>query len=305
MGSTSRPPRWKIISMRYFSALSTEFIAWLRREVEAGRKRPRTLAYYQDQLRGALRILGHMEVERITALDVSMATTSWHSLQALQRLFNWAVEMGVLPTSPAARLKLPQLGQRERILSPEEQARCLRAARGTARLILLFQRETLARPGEPRALVWRQYRPQERCFALRQFKAKDRRKDRARYRFLLLTPRAYRLVERLRRRAELVGLAGPEDPVFLTARGTAWSAEALRSQVRRICDRVGIPMVDGENVVPYTFRHTAATHATANGVADRLLADLMGHTSTRTTARYQHLQLDHLRAGLERATRRR
>src|SRR6185295_4351794 len=52
----------------------------------------------------------------------------------------------------------------------------------------------------------------------------------------------------------------------------------------------------GETIVPYTFRHTAATLASAAGVRDRLLADALGHTETSTTARYQHLATEHIRA---------
>lgn len=54
----------------------------------------------------------------------------------------------------------------------------------------------------------------------------------------------------------------------------------------------------GENFVPYTLRHTFATLATAAGIRDRLLADALGHTETATTARYQHLSVEHVRAAL-------
>jgi len=56
---------------------------------------------------------------------------------------------------------------------------------------------------------------------------------------------------------------------------------------------------DTEKVVAYTVRHSTATIAAAAGVRDRMLADIMGHASTRTTARYQHLQVSHLRDAFE------
>jgi integrase len=59
------------------------------------------------------------------------------------------------------------------------------------------------------------------------------------------------------------------------------------------------PDANGENVVAYTFRHTAATRACTSGVPDPVLADLMGHTSTDTTRRYQHPQLDHLAKAIQ------
>ena len=36
-------------------------------------------------------------------------------------------------------------------------------------------------------------------------------------------------------------------------------------------------------------RHSYATAAVASGVSDRRLADLMGHTTSKTTQRYIHL----------------
>jgi site-specific recombinase XerD len=69
----------------------------------------------------------------------------------------------------------------------------------------------------------------------------------------------------------------------------------------RLRDKVGLgPDENGEQVVAYTMRHTSATRASARGVRDRVLAELMGHTSTTTTQRYQHLQADHLAEAIKR-----
>ena len=64
------------------------------------------------------------------------------------------------------------------------------------------------------------------------------------------------------------------------------------------------PDANGENVVAYTLRHTAATRACTSGVPDRVLADLMGHTSTDTTRRYQHPRLDDLARAIRQANTR-
>lgn len=68
--------------------------------------------------------------------------------------------------------------------------------------------------------------------------------------------------------------------------------------------RAGIaPDQNGEQVVMYTARHTYATSAVASGVTDRRLADLMGHTNTKTTQRYIHLATDDLYSASQEATR--
>ena len=54
-----------------------------------------------------------------------------------------------------------------------------------------------------------------------------------------------------------------------------------------------------ESIVTYSVRHSLATIAAAAGIRDRVLADIMGHTDTRTTARYLHLQVEHLRRAME------
>ena len=60
--------------------------------------------------------------------------------------------------------------------------------------------------------------------------------------------------------------------------------------MRRLRERAEIAHDEnGETIVMYTARHSYATAAVASGVSDRRLADLMGHTNTKTTQRYIHL----------------
>lgn len=282
--------------------LCAEFLKWMERQVEAGRSRPRTLAYYQDHLRDLCRALGAELVQRLIPLDLDRQCRTWHQIQAIQRVFNWAMQMELVQKNPAAKLKRPPAGRRKRILAPVEQARVLRSSRRHARRVLIFMRETICRPTEARELIWEDWRPEESLFAVGDFKAKERRQDGADYRFILLTPRAERLIARLHDRASEHG--PPAGPVFLTSHKKPWTRNALRLCVRRVCRRLGLDAIDGEHIVPYTFRHTAATRATAAGMPDRVLADLMGHTNTQTTARYQHLQLDDLRRHLVQIRRR-
>ncbi len=63
-------------------------------------------------------------------------------------------------------------------------------------------------------------------------------------------------------------------------------------------------MNEGERVVCYTLRHTAATTATENGIPQKVLAEMMGHTRTETTERYQHVKADHLKKMINQATAR-
>lgn len=281
--------------------LERKFLAFLADELKARRCSDRTIRYYRHQLgRFVAAAGGDRPADQLRPFDLRRHAVGWHAIQAVQRLYNWAVDAELLAVNPIRKVPRPPLGQRRRVLRPAELARLLRAARPALRRLLVAIRFTLGRPQELRAVRWSDYREDLGAFVLADFKARDRRKDGAAARVLVVPPRLARLLARLRRRRP------PSDAhVFLGDRGRPWTANALRLAVRRAARRAGLDQVGEEHVVAYTLRHTGATAATAAGVRDRLLADLMGHASTRTTARYQHLQLEDLAEGIRRATQRR
>jgi len=109
---------------------------------------------------------------------------------------------------------------------------------------------------------------------------------------------------RWRRRGQLLRVAGA-DHVFLNSQGRPWSANAVRCAMADLRERSGLKAdADEEQIVCYHMRHTAATLATANGIRDRVLADIMGHAQTKQTSRYQHLRPVDLVASIKAATRR-
>lgn len=139
-------------------------------------------------------------------------------------------------------------------------------------------------------------------FVLTDFKAKSLRKDGEEERRILVDDRLHRLLIRLARRHR----PAPDDFIFCNSHGKPWTANAVRCRMRRLRKAVGLIEDDrGEKVVAYTLRHSGATRATINGVRDRILADLLGHTTTHTTRRYQHVGTEHLRTAANQATRRR
>ena len=111
-----------------------------------------------------------------------------------------------------------------------------------------------------------------------------------------------RLLTRLARKRQ----PSPDNFIFLNNDGKPWTANAVRWRMKRLRQKVGLGVDEnGEQVVAYTMRHTSATRASARGVRDKVLAELMGHTNTSTTQRYQHLQADHLAEAIRRANGRR
>lgn len=238
-----------------------------------------------------------------------------HPMQAVQRCFTWAAQVAeLLSRNPFDKVKLPPQGRRSRIMDAKQRAQVLRAAKREFRRFLIAMRETLARPQEVRAFDWSHIRPMRiegsvresvlaghAAFILTEFKGRKRRKDGSAVRVIPITRRLGRLLYRLAGAAELprAGL------IFTGAAGQAWTRNALRLRMRKVRKQLQIGAdLFGESIVCYTFRHTGATEACALGIRDRVLADLLGHSSTAMTMRYQHLQPEHLMDAMEELQRR-
>ncbi|MFM7149012.1 MAG: tyrosine-type recombinase/integrase [Gemmataceae bacterium] len=282
--------------------LADEFGAWLLREIDASRLQTKTLEYYQHQLQKFLdSVGGNRSATSIRPHELEMIKGGWHSVQAVQRLYNWGVQMGLVPENPFRKIKKPDPGHRQRVLTDKEQQELLAAADEPFRQFLLAMLNTIARPQEIRALRWRDLvmEPQP-MFVLHDFKARKRRKDRqTAVRRIFLNDFMLDMLQHMRQKQ----CPGIDDHVFLDKRGRAWTGNAIRCRMRRLRKKLGwTPDENGENVVAYSLRHTGATRASVLGVSDRSLSELMGHTTTSMTRRYQHPPLDHLGQAIRQAT---
>lgn len=275
---------------------------------------PGTVANYKRHIYAWMKTVEGKTLEELRPIHLLRWGHTWHQIQAIQRLFGWAVDEAELITRhPFRKVKKPPIGERKRTVPRKQFLLLCRTAGRPFRDYLLCLRETIARPQEVRGLGWEQLRAASEgehvldaclsgraCFVLDEYKARKRRKDPSKPRVLLVSRRLGRLLVRLARQRD--GLAGP---IFLNTKGSAWTTNAVRLRMRSLRRKLKLgPDARGENIVAYSIRHTQATAAAAAGVRDRILAEIMGHTSTRTTARYQHLELDHLRAAFDRVNAR-
>jgi site-specific recombinase XerC len=290
--------------MRKFSFVSDKFLTWAAKCLA-----PSTVTVYRHYFRRFVEYHGDLPIAKLKPMHLQEWADTWHSAQAIKRLFNWALlDAGLVTVNPFLRCKQPPKGQRRRIMSGREMASYLRLTKPDLRALLLLHRETFARPEELRLACWSDVRWEneslsmrsallagQACIVLTDYKARKRRRLATAPRVILVSPRAGRLLVRLLDRA-----VSSDGKILQTAAGRAWTPNAVRCRLRRIRRRFALPRDKrGENVVPYTFRHSGATAASAAGIRDRLLADILGHVETATTARYQHLALEHLRTALE------
>lgn len=296
-------------SLTLFEVIA-RFETWAIKHLSRG-----TVLNYRRLLNRFAQAVGNIPAQDLRAHHLLEWGTTWHEIQAVQRCFNWACgDAELIERTPFNRVKRPRLGQRKRIFDRAELVRFLRSSPTDFRAYLLALRETIARPQEIRAIQWDMLRacdPQktieeaflagECYFELQEFKAKERRRDADAVRVIPVPPRLARMLLRAAR-----GSLPVMGSVFETSRGRAWTKEAVRLRMKRLRKKLGIvPDKRGETLVAYSIRHTSATNASANGIRDRTLADLMGHTTTRTTARYQHLQTIHLLEAMNRLAKRR
>lgn len=286
-----------------FSRVVFAFFRWAAKTLK-----PQTVAVYRHYFLKFIEAVGDRRVRSLRPAHLSGWATTWHQAQAVKRLFNWALnEAQMKIPHPFSRVKQPPKGQRRRICSDHERAKIFRASRADLRALLFAYAETFSRPGELRAACFEDLKTigdrvelgaalgeGRAVIVLHEFKDRSRRKDATSVRVILLSPRVGRLIRRLLKRTP-----SRRGPIFRTAAGKAWTANALRCRLRRLRRSLGLKRDKrGENIVPYTFRHTGATAAAAAGIRDRLLADVLGHTETKTTARYQHLAIEHLREAM-------
>lgn len=286
-----------------FRSLADQFLAWVQ-----SCRSPATAAYYRHHLAGFAGLVGSQLASDIKRGVLIAWGKSWHRVQAVQRCYNWAVEDAeLLPVNPFRRVRRPPMRERKRILDARGVVRLMRATTPAFRVFLLAARETFARPQEVRAITWEslQWPGQPLDFeraarrghivaVLHDYKARRLRHDPNTPRVLLISPRLGRYLVRRRNVGHEL-----EGPIFVNERGRPWTGNAVRQAMARLRRQLHLSADHrGEHVVAYTIRHSQATQAAAAGIRDRLLAELMGHTSVRTTARYQHLDVRHLQDAL-------
>jgi integrase len=86
-----------------------------------------------------------------------------------------------------------------------------------------------------------------------------------------------------------------EDHIFLNDEGTPYTAGVYRRRLERWCKKAKIPVKP-----PYALRHSFASLQADENTNIVALGQLMGHTSTRTTARYIRASAEHQRQAVDR-----
>ena len=87
------------------------------------------------------------------------------------------------------------------------------------------------------------------------------------------------------------------DPLFISARGRAMDAAALRYRFNVLKRRAGLP----DDITPHAMRHTFASDLLAGGADLRSVQELLGHASLSTTQIYTHVSPERLKQAVHQA----
>lgn len=224
-----------------------------------------------------------------------------------------AIDDGLLQSSPIDKVRRPEVEQKDpRWWKPDEVARLLDAAEGDRRwpLLLLVSRTALRR-GEALALRWEHLDldgPQERIRVRGTLSritgeglvVTSPKSKRSRRTLRIDQVAAQAMIEHRtsQKRERLAAGAAWQDTghVFTTELGTPDDPRNVSKWFERLVDEVGL---DGSL---HTLRHSTASTLVASGVPLRIVAEILGHSSTRLTdEQYSHVAPDLLGDALQRA----
>jgi integrase len=283
--------------------------AWLRDVVKA-KVRPLSYVAYESKITLHVKpIVGHIRLAKLTPQDVQnlmnrklgdgLSPRTVRELRGILRTaLNQALRWGLIARNVAALTEPPKVEEHEiQPLEPDQAQKFLEAARGD-RLAALY---TVAlaiglRQGEALGLRWEdvdldggilrvrmQLQRIDGTLRLAELKTKRSRRTIVLPLFAVTALREHR-VRQLEERL-LVGATWQESGlVFTTQIGTALDARNVVRQFDKLRKRVGL---DGFRF--HDTRHTCATFLLLQGVPDRVVMEILGHSQISMTARYEHV----------------
>jgi len=237
-----------------------------------------------DEINGE-RVADFAAHRQAEGLQVSTVNSS---LRVLRRVLRLAVEWGALAAVPRIKL-LPGERHRERVVSPEEEARYLAAASEPVASIAAVLADTGLRPEECFRLRWEAITWLNGRYGTLLV---THGKTAAARRVLPMAPRARTILEN---RWERAGKPSEGWVWFAPTRSGHVESSSLKKQHRKA--------LKGSKVRPfvlYSLRHTFLTRLGESGCDVWTLARIAGHSAIGISARYVHPSEDAVLAAMSR-----
>lgn len=218
-------------------------------------------------------------------------TTQHHAVRRVKRVFNWALDQGLIASNPLRRVKAPTPRSRDCYIHPEQWDSLLSKidAEDPFLDLLLILRETGCRPLEAREVEARHFDRDLRawCFPVEESKGKKHART------VPLNSTALAITQRL-------VLKYPAGPIFRNLDGQPWTKDAVVLRFQRLTKKLSF------SASAYAIRHTFITDALINGVDPVTLSKIVGHRDLSMIQRvYSKLEMrnDHMQRAIEQATR--
>ncbi|MBF0295469.1 MAG: tyrosine-type recombinase/integrase [Magnetococcales bacterium] len=207
--------------------------------------------------------------------DRGATITTNRTFACIRKMFNWAVERGIVDVSPCAGIRPPvQEVQRERVLSPDEirtfwngldQA----SMSDGSRLALKLQLLTATRKGEVLAASWNDFDLAGKMWTIPVDESKNKMAHR-----VPLSVQALEILERIK------AISGDSPWLFPSRVAGQHVAEtSVDHAVRRNQEQFGIGQF-----TPHDLRRTAASLMTGMGISRLVVSKILNHVERGVTA---------------------
>jgi integrase/recombinase XerD len=217
------------------------------------------------------------------------ASTVCRLMAALRSFYTWAIQSGLLETSPVNNVKTPRKWHRvpkvlrqteiDRLLAYEELSHRDRA-------ILLLMLDAGLRLVEVSRLIHRDTNLQEQTIRVQGKGNKER-----------IVPISNRLQDALNDWIHSEP-GEPSDPLFPGYRHGGLRPRGIGYAIYRIGQKVGLD----RPISPHLLRHTFATRLLRQNVNLRVVQELLGHSNVATTQIYTHVVQTDLQAAIRKLT---
>jgi len=260
--------------------LAAQFLRWAKTNLSES-----TYETYKHQLREFVDRHGHEAAAEITPGQVeeqkarikartTRARTVNFFVQSIKRLFNWAVEQGLLEDNPIRNVKrIPRDPPRDRTLKPAEVEDFMDYARRRQPLgefceVLLY---TGMRVGELLSLRWSQIDFERGIARISNHKTAGRGEQRPRV--IPLNDRVVEILQQQPRGSDVVFTGDYDQPL---------TYDAIKCRK----DKLERENPDMPHVTFHQFRHTFASRLAEAGVPERVTQAILGHSSKLMTRYY-------------------
>lgn len=192
------------------------------------------------------------------------SSTKRSHINSIMAAFNHCVRRRKIAENPLFGLVKPRWERRSKVISGEDQAVLLAAAKGPFRLILFALVETGARPSELCRANVSDYK--DGTIVLLEHKEDDRVDERIIY-----------LTDAVKADAERLIGDRTKGPIWRNTYGNRWTPDSIYCRFKRLRKDLGL----SEGVFPYSTRHRFASDAINDANANpAVLAKLLGHADT-------------------------